>query len=238
MASTRRLYSRSLAAATLVVLFWAVHPLVAQEEFDANRVCKDLPDHEQLTGILRRLSRIPWGTVDWETTCGPPSSTGTAWFALSHSRAKTGAASGRKPGDLGSESHYRQCLQPSPRSRRSPAGPGAVDGQSLCHGAAGRQFLRAAVQPSGRSPGRLSRQPQKTTVSPRTRWSGAGWEASTSPEGVWSLYDNQGDLLGGLGVSGDTSCTDHVVAWKVRGRPGSRPRAGRHQPHRGRQHHL
>jgi len=30
------------------------------------------------------------------------------------------------------------------------------------------------------------------------------------------LYDAQGKLLGGLGLSGDTSCADHVIAWKVR----------------------
>ena len=33
--------------------------------------------------------------------------------------------------------------------------------------------------------------------------------------GGLALYDGN-ELLGGLGVSGDTSCTDHVVAWKVR----------------------
>lgn len=30
------------------------------------------------------------------------------------------------------------------------------------------------------------------------------------------LYDSKGKLVGGLGLSGDTSCTDHVIAWKVR----------------------
>jgi uncharacterized protein GlcG (DUF336 family) len=30
------------------------------------------------------------------------------------------------------------------------------------------------------------------------------------------LYDSEGRLLGALGVSGDTSCADHNVAWKVR----------------------
>jgi uncharacterized protein GlcG (DUF336 family) len=30
------------------------------------------------------------------------------------------------------------------------------------------------------------------------------------------LYDKSGKIVGGLGVSGDTSCADHVVAWKVR----------------------
>jgi uncharacterized protein GlcG (DUF336 family) len=30
------------------------------------------------------------------------------------------------------------------------------------------------------------------------------------------LYQPDGKLIGGLGLSGDTSCTDHVIAWKVR----------------------
>ena len=34
--------------------------------------------------------------------------------------------------------------------------------------------------------------------------------------GGLALYNEAGELIGALGVSGDTSCTDHVVAWKVR----------------------
>ena len=30
------------------------------------------------------------------------------------------------------------------------------------------------------------------------------------------LYSREGKILGGLGLSGDTSCTDHVIAWKIR----------------------
>lgn len=30
------------------------------------------------------------------------------------------------------------------------------------------------------------------------------------------LYSSKGELVGALGVSGDTACTDHVIAWKVR----------------------
>lgn len=30
------------------------------------------------------------------------------------------------------------------------------------------------------------------------------------------LYNAQGKIIGGLGLSGDTSCTDHIIAWKVR----------------------
>ncbi len=34
--------------------------------------------------------------------------------------------------------------------------------------------------------------------------------------GGLALYAPNGKLLGALGLSGDTSCTDHVIAWKVR----------------------
>jgi len=34
--------------------------------------------------------------------------------------------------------------------------------------------------------------------------------------GGLALYNKDGTLVGALGVSGDTSCTDHIVAWKVR----------------------
>ncbi len=34
--------------------------------------------------------------------------------------------------------------------------------------------------------------------------------------GGLALYGSDGRILGGLGLSGDTSCTDHVIAWKVR----------------------
>jgi uncharacterized protein GlcG (DUF336 family) len=30
------------------------------------------------------------------------------------------------------------------------------------------------------------------------------------------LYSAAGKIVGGLGLSGDTSCTDHIIAWKVR----------------------
>lgn len=30
------------------------------------------------------------------------------------------------------------------------------------------------------------------------------------------LYSSSGNIVGGLGLSGDTSCTDHIIAWKVR----------------------
>ena len=34
--------------------------------------------------------------------------------------------------------------------------------------------------------------------------------------GGFALYNAAGEIVGGLGVSGDTSCTDHIIGWKVR----------------------
>ena len=34
--------------------------------------------------------------------------------------------------------------------------------------------------------------------------------------GGLTLYTSTGRLIGGLGVSGDTSCADHIIAWKTR----------------------
>ena len=34
--------------------------------------------------------------------------------------------------------------------------------------------------------------------------------------GGLALYTSTGRLIGGLGVSGDTSCADHIIAWKTR----------------------
>ncbi len=36
--------------------------------------------------------------------------------------------------------------------------------------------------------------------------------------GGLALYNNEGKLIGALGISGDSSCADHNIAWKVRHR--------------------
>jgi uncharacterized protein GlcG (DUF336 family) len=36
--------------------------------------------------------------------------------------------------------------------------------------------------------------------------------------GGLALYDKTGKLVGAIGVSGDSSCADHNIAWKVRHR--------------------
>ncbi len=36
--------------------------------------------------------------------------------------------------------------------------------------------------------------------------------------GGLALYNQFGEIVGGIGVSGDTSCADHIVAWRARNR--------------------
>ena len=41
-----------------------------------------------------------------------------------------------------------------------------------------------------------------------------------------ALYDSGGNIIGGLGISGDTSCTDHEIAKRVRNLAGLNPPGG------------
>src|SRR5439155_15991000 len=40
------------------------------------------------------------------------------------------------------------------------------------------------------------------------------------------LYDSGGKIVGGLGISGDTACTDHEIAKRVRDEAGMNPPGG------------
>jgi uncharacterized protein GlcG (DUF336 family) len=86
--------------------------------------------------------------------------------------------------------------------------------------------LFAAVQPGGSLFGLQESNP----VDPRVAYAGPVSAFGTSSDpmigkrigginvfgGGLALYTSNGRLVGGLGVSGDTSCTDHIIAWKLR----------------------
>jgi uncharacterized protein GlcG (DUF336 family) len=86
--------------------------------------------------------------------------------------------------------------------------------------------LYAAVQPGGSLFGLQESNP----VDPRVAYAGPVSAFGTRNDpmigrrigginvfgGGLALYSADGRLLGGLGVSGDTSCTDHIIAWKLR----------------------
>jgi uncharacterized protein GlcG (DUF336 family) len=86
--------------------------------------------------------------------------------------------------------------------------------------------LYSAVQPGGSLFGLQESNPVDTSTA--YRGNPARYGQSNDPMrglriggvnvfgGGLALYTADGLLVGGIGVSGDTSCTDHIVAWKVR----------------------
>jgi uncharacterized protein GlcG (DUF336 family) len=86
--------------------------------------------------------------------------------------------------------------------------------------------LFAAVQPGGSLFGLQESNP----VDPSVAYGGRAADFGTRMDfmigkriggvnvfgGGLALYSAGGRLLGGIGVSGDTSCTDHIIAWKLR----------------------
>jgi len=86
--------------------------------------------------------------------------------------------------------------------------------------------LYSAVQPGGSLYGLQHSNPVDTGVAYGGQSKNNGqkndWMVGRKIGGVnvfgggLALYNAEGKLVGALGVSGDTSCTDHIVAWKVR----------------------
>jgi uncharacterized protein GlcG (DUF336 family) len=86
--------------------------------------------------------------------------------------------------------------------------------------------LYAAVQPGGSLFGLQESNP----VDPEVAYGGKASDFGTKNDfmigkriggvnvfgGGLALYSSSGKLLGGLGLSGDTACTDHIIAWKLR----------------------
>lgn len=86
--------------------------------------------------------------------------------------------------------------------------------------------LYSAVQPGGSLFGLQESNPVDTAVAykgPATKFGtandpmvGARIGGVNVFGGGLALYNSDGELVGAIGVSGDTSCTDHIIAWKVR----------------------
>lgn len=86
--------------------------------------------------------------------------------------------------------------------------------------------LYAAVQPGGSLFGLQASNPVDTAVAYQGDANSFGTQGDPLVGqkiggvnvfgGGLALYDQQGQLVGALGVSGSTSCSDHIIAWKVR----------------------
>jgi uncharacterized protein GlcG (DUF336 family) len=86
--------------------------------------------------------------------------------------------------------------------------------------------LFSAVSPGGSLYGLQHSNPVSTQVA--YRGNAANYGTSNDPMeggkigginvfgGGFALYDSRGQLVGGLGVSGDSSCADHNIGWRTR----------------------
>jgi uncharacterized protein GlcG (DUF336 family) len=86
--------------------------------------------------------------------------------------------------------------------------------------------IYSAVQPGGSLYGLQHSNPVDTRVGylgdPKTYGTASDPMVGLKPGGInvfgggLPLYNASGDLVGAVGVSGDTSCSDHNIAWKTR----------------------
>jgi len=194
----------ALALGLLVGLTWTVSPVFAD--------CQELPNHTELRAALRQvvqagnnggLGNDMWATlVDREgvvcvvAVTGPDNSAWPGSRVIAAQKANTANAFSR------------------PEGVRGFAAPLSTAN------------LYDAVQPGGSLFGLQFSNP----VDPAVAYRGdpATYGRANDPMvggkigginvfgGGLALYTAAGALVGGVGVSGDTSCTDHIIAWKVR----------------------
>ena len=123
-------------------------------------------------------------------------------------RYRRGRSVARQPGHLGPEGEHRQRFQPGwacPFERESL--------RPLRNRAAASSACRRAI--------RLM-QPWSTAATSTSYGTETDFMVGKKPGGInvfgggLALYDATGVLIGAVGLSGDTSCADHNIAWRVR----------------------
>ena len=179
--------------------------------------CRDLPSHALLTASLQTVVALPvnagLGHDMWATIVDRD--------GIVCEVAKSGL--GR--GDQWPGSRVISAQKANTANAFSlPAG--SKSGVNLSGLSLSTANLFSAVQPGGSLFGLQLSNPvdTKTAYKGPSRNYGQANDPMTGEKiggvnvfgGGLALYDEGGVLVGALGVSGDTSCTDHIVAWKVR----------------------
>lgn len=186
--------------------------------------CHTLPSHADLEAYLKESVQPTGGPsnggLDFHMWATIVASDGTVCTV-----AKTGE--GQNSQWLGSRAISAQKANTA-NAFSLPAGSNpsnGLDGLALS-----TANLFSAVQPGGSLFGLQHSNPVDTTVA----YGGNSRQFGTRNDpmvgqrvggvnvfgGGLALYNSDGDLVGALGVSGDTSCADHNVAWRVRDRLG------------------
>ncbi len=207
------LSNKNIAAITLVLIFSVTNAWANNGGGNGNS-CNDLPSHASLTNEIQNvvnaggnggLANHMWATiVDRDgIVCQV-------------------AKSGQDRGDQWPGSRAISAQKANAANAFSlPQGVGGIAGLALS-----TANLYSAVQPGGSLFGLQHSNPVNTDVA--YKGPSKNYGLANDPMvgekiggvnvfgGGLALYDSNGNILGALGVSGDTSCTDHIVAWKVR----------------------
>ena len=176
----------------------------------ANELCKELPDHTALTAALKKATVVGDSKANggfalnmWATVVARDGSVCAVTF--------TGA-------DWGDQWPGSRVIS---AQKANTANAFSLSGLALS-----TANLFSAVQDGGSLFGLQLSNP----VDPAVAYQGDAGQFGKPTDplvgkrigginvfgGGLALYNAQGKLLGGLGVSGDTSCADHNIAWKAR----------------------
>ena len=190
-------------ARTALLLTLAHTPVLAEHEGR----CRDLPSHTAVASALRTIVSAGGngglGFNMWATVVNRDGEVCSVVF------------SGSERGDQWPGSRVISAQKAS-----------TANAFSLPRFALSTANLYSAVQPGGT----LFGLQQSNPVNPEVAYAGRSEEYGQHDDpmvghkvggvnvfgGGLALYSAAGRLVGGVGVSGDTSCTDHVIAWKLR----------------------
>jgi uncharacterized protein GlcG (DUF336 family) len=199
----------TIGAALLALAFTSTNVLANdnEEEQEHRKQCRDLPSHAQLQAALKRI-----------VTDGNNAGIGLNMWATIVTRdgiVCSVAFSGNDRDDQWPGSRVISAQKAN-----------TANSFSLTNLALSTANLYSAVQPGGSLFGLQESNPVDTSVAykgpsknygrPNDPMVGRKIGGVNVFGGGLALYNGQGKVVGALGVSGDTSCTDHIIAWKLR----------------------
>ena len=172
----------------------------------SDNACGQLPSYADLKAALTTARSASNGGFNLDMWGSIVNRDGVVCaVAFTGSRSRIGMA--RQPGHLGSKSEHGQLVRFARawRCRRQTCGGGA----------AGRLSVWLAREQPGQHCGRIPGSIGKIRHGKRSPGRRQIGGVNVFGGGL-ALYDVSHTLVGAIGVSGDTSCADHNIAWRTR----------------------
>lgn len=205
---------RVLIAAVASCLLLAAGVTVADDDKSHRRICKDVPRHAELTAALKSVvgfDNAGLGNDMWAAVVNKDGIVCAVTFSGEDRNAQW--TIGRVVS--AAKAHTSNMLSLS-------AGKGGI----FAGNATASGNVWALVQPGSFGYGLNLSNPVDTNVAyrgnparygkPNDPMVGKRVGGVIAIGGGLALYNSDGVRIGGLGLSGDTACSDHIQAWKVR----------------------